>query len=283
MSISTKLTTCLASLGLSALLATSGMAQDAQRSIRNIAGDVYYFQNDGHLSLVTVTDTGVVIVDPINADASQWLKDNLSTVTDKPITHLIYSHSHDDHASGGEVYVEAGAKVIAQANAPESIYGVTADERFDDTMNLEVGGKTFELTYLGVGHGEDLIAVVVRPENIGFITDAVSTQSIPYMGAPGTDLDGWINQIKKIETLDFEILAPAHSHLGVMSDATDVRVYIETLREQVLAGLKNGKSVDDLAASITMEEYKDWARYAAWQKLNVLGMAQYLEQSGQVN
>lgn len=283
MSTIAKLTTGLTALVILAIMATNGIAQEAKRSIKKIAGDVYYFQNNGHLSLVTVTNAGVVIVDPINADASLWLKDNLSTITDKPITHLIYSHSHDDHASGGEVYVEAGAKVIAQANAPESIYGVTVDERFDDSMKLEVGGKTFELKYLGKGHGDDLIAVTVRPENIAFVTDAVSGGSTPYLSGSVGQLDGWINQVKIIESLDFEILAPAHGRLGVKEDATKVRVYIETLREQVLAGLKDGKSADDLAASVTMEEHKDWAQFDAWHEANVRGMVTFLETSDQVN
>ena len=34
-----------------------------------------------------------------------------------------------------------------------------------------MGGKIFELKYLGIGHGEDLIAVGVQPENIAFIVD----------------------------------------------------------------------------------------------------------------
>jgi len=92
------------------LLAGAAGAQDIKREITRVAGDVYRFQNKFHFSLVTVTNDGVVIVDPINADAASWLKDNLSSITDKPITHLIYSHSHGDHASGGKVYVDAGAE-----------------------------------------------------------------------------------------------------------------------------------------------------------------------------
>ena len=130
------------------VLAGVAGAQDIKREITKVAGDVYRFQNKFHFSLVTVTNDGVVIVDPINADAATWLKDNLSSITDKPITHLIYSHSHLDHASGGKVFVDAGAKVIAQANAPDTIDGVKPDELFDDTKTLEVGGKTFELTWL---------------------------------------------------------------------------------------------------------------------------------------
>ncbi|MGI9355723.1 MAG: MBL fold metallo-hydrolase [Rhizobiaceae bacterium] len=273
----------LVALALPILAATAGYAQDGKREITKVVGDVYRFQNNFHFSLVTVTNDGVVIVDPINSDAATWLKENLNSITDKPITHLIYSHSHADHASGGQVYVDAGAEVIAQANVPKAIDGVKIDKRFDDTMKFEAGGKTFELTFLGKGHGEDLIAVVVRPENVAFITDAASPKRLPFRDMPRSDLDGWINQVKTIETLDFETFAPAHGSVGVKADATDARVYMEKLREQVLAGLKDGKSVDELVASVTLDEYKDWQQYDTWRELNIRGMARFLQESGQAN
>lgn len=258
-------------------------AQEAKREIVQVAGDVYRFQNNNHYALVTVTDAGVVIVDPINAEAATWLKDNLGQITDQPITHLIYSHSHLDHASGGSVYVEAGAEVTAQANAPAEIDGVAPDNLFEQTTSMEIGGKTFELTWLGEGHGEDLIAVVVRPENVGFITDAVSPKRLPFRDMPRSNIDDWIQQVRNVEALDFEIFAPAHGNVGVRADATDVRIYMETLRAEVLAGLKGGKSTDELIASITMADYSDWQAYDLWRADNVRGMARFLTQSGQVN
>ena len=99
----------------------------------------------------------------------------------------------------------------------------------------------------------------------------------------GANIDDWISQIKKIETLDFEIFAPAHGSVGVKADATDVRIYMEQLKGEVLAGLKDGKSVDTLKEEITMDAYKDWQQYDAWLSLNIEGNASYLESSGQVN
>lgn len=261
----------------------SAAAQDIKRSITKVTGDVYRFQNNFHYSLVTVTDAGVVVVDPIHPEAAAWLKANLSQITDKPITHLIYSHSHGDHASGGSVYQNAGAQVIAQENAPDKIDGVAPDIRFAEEMSMKIGGKTFELTWLGEGHGEDLIAVVVRPENVAFITDAASPKRLPYRDFPRSDIDGWISQIEVIESLDFDIMAPAHGNVGTKLDATDARVYMLQLRDQVLRGLRAGQTADQLALTVTMDDYKDWGAYKNWRELNVRGMAKYLVDTGQVN
>ena len=266
---------------VASLLATTMVAaQSGNRAITKVKGDVYRFQNNFHFSLVTLTSAGVVVVDPINASAANWLRRNLNKITDKPITHLIYSHSHFDHASGGAEL--KAATVIAHANAPEAIDGVVPTMRFDDAKTLKVGNKTFEMTWLGEGHGKDLIAVVVRPENVAFIVDAAAPKRMPYRDFPGSDIDGWIKQIKKIESLDFDIFAPAHGNVGVKADAADVRKYIEQLREQVLAGLKAGKSADELAQTVTMNAYRNWGQYDAWRAPNVRGMARFLKQTGQV-
>lgn len=266
-----------------ALLAAPAAAQDAKRGITKVSGDVYRFQNNFHYSLVTVTDAGVVVVDPINAEAAGWLKANIGQVSDKPITHLIYSHSHGDHASGGAVLTDAGATAIAQVNAPDAIDGVTPDIRFSDEMAMEIGGKTFELTYLGRGHGDDLIAVVVRPENVGFIVDAAAPRRLPYRDFPRSDIDGWIGQVAKIESLDFDIFAPGHGNVGVKADATSARGYMLDLRDQVLRGLRAGKTIDQLATEITMDAYSDWGSFKNWRELNVRGMAKYLQETGKAN
>ena len=268
-------------LTLTMFASAPALAQGAKRSITQVAGDVYRFQNNFHFALVVVTEDGVVVSDPINAEAAAWLRANLKTVTDKPITHLIYSHSHGDHASGGQVLAGPGVTVIAHANAPSEIDGVTPGVRFSDRMSMSVGGKSFEMTWLGKGHGDDLIATVVRPENVAFIVDAASPKRLPYRDFPRSDIDGWIEQVKAITALDFEIFAPAHGKVGEKADAFDALAYMLSLRDQVQRGLRAGMTEDGLAASVMMDAYKDWGAYGNWRELNVRGMARYLTATGQ--
>ena len=270
----------VAGLLFSLISMNTAVAQD--RAVTNISGDVYRFQNQNHYSIFVITEDGVVVTDPINMQAALWLRSEISKLTDKPITHLIYSHSHGDHASGGAIFGDV-PNVIAQADAPEKIDGVTITSRIDEATTIETGGKSIELVPLGPGHGTDLMAIVVQPESVGFIVDAVAAKRLPYQDFPGSNVDEWTNQVRNVEALEFEILSGGHGVVGVKSDVTDGRVYLEELREQVLAGLKAGESVDDLVGSITMEEYKDWASYDEWLELNIRGMARHLEDIDAVN
>ena len=258
-------------------LVPSSAAFAQERAVTNIAGDVYRFQNDNHYSIFVITEDGVVVTDPINMGAALWLRSEISKLTDKPITHLIYSHSHGDHASGGAVFGDV-PNVIAQADAPDQIDGVAITGRIDEATTLETGGKSIELVPLGPGHGTDLMAIVVQPESVGFIVDAVAAKRLPFRDFPNSNVDDWTNQVRNVEALEFEILSGGHGVVGVKSDVTDGRIYLEELREQVLAGMEAGNSVDDLVGSITMDKYKDWASYDQWLEPNIRGMARHLEE-----
>lgn len=65
-------------------------------------------------------------------------------------------------------------------------------------------------------------------------------------------------QVRNVEALDFVILAGGHGAIGTKDDVTQGRIYMEELRDQVLAGFKAGKTDDQLASSVTMTKYRDW-------------------------
>jgi glyoxylase-like metal-dependent hydrolase (beta-lactamase superfamily II) len=266
------------------LFAQTVTAQDVKRSIEQVEGDVYRFQNNFHFAMFVVTDDGIVVTDPIDEDAVVWLKDELAKQFDQPVTHMIRSHHHADHASGGEAWGDI--QVIAHENFNAHVEAgdvdtVMATETFADQYSFELGGKSFELTYLGEGHGDDMIATVVRPENVAFVVDVVSPKRLPWRDFPNTDINGLIGQIATVESLDFDILAPGHSSIGTKQDATDTRLYVEHLRDSIKTALAEGKAEADILASDITDEYKDWGAYEQLRDLNIQGMIRWLKENGQ--
>lgn len=262
-------------------LSSAAFSQDATRALINVKDDVYRWQNNNHFGLVVFTDNGVVVADPINADASSWLKAEIAKMTDLPVTHLIYSHSHGDHASGGEVFDDT-AETVAHKNAPGAIAGVAVERRVDDVDSMSVANKTFEFTYLGAGHGTDLMAVVVRPENVAFVVDAMAPRRLPFRDMPNANTDEWTDQVRKVGTLDFDILSPGHGNVGTHESVAEVVTYMETLRAEVLAGLKAGKTVEELQTDLTFEGYSSWLGFN-WRAANISGVARSLQESGALN
>ena len=256
-------------------------AQEAKRALTNVTGDVWRFQNNFHISMLVETADGVVVTDPINAEAAAWLKAEIHERFKKPVIYLIYSHSHGDHASGGAIFAET-AVVVAEANAPADIDGVVPDHRIAERSFLRVGNKTFELTPLGAGHGQDMLAVVVRPENVAFIVDVVSPGRLPYRDFPGADINGLMDQIRAVQALKFEIMLPGHSRLGDQSDADEALDYIQWLKEAVAGQLRAGKSVEEIVADLDTSRWSEMMAYDDWRDLNIQGMARWLKESGEL-
>ena len=255
------------------------LAQDSDREISRVTFDVYRFRNRFHNNMFVITGDGVVVTDPINEEAASWLRTEIEKLTDEPIKYLIYSHSHLDHAAGGTGYGEV-PNVIMHANAPEDIDLVEATRRFSDEYSFQLGAKTFELTYLGPGHGTDMIAVIVRPDEVAFVVDVVSAKRVFYRDFPNANVDDWIEQVRKVDSLDFDILLGGHGPVGVKRDVSEGLTYLEEMRAEVLDGLEAGLSVDDLKRKVLMEKYRTWANYERWRELNVEGMARSLKESG---
>ncbi len=252
------------------------MAQEVKRSITKVSGEVYRFQNNFHYSVFVVTDDGIVFADPINKDAANWVKAEMDKRFGKSVTRLVYSHSHFDHASGGTVFTDT-ATTIVQENAPTVLDGVVPDVRFANRMSFRSGKHTFELTSLGSGHGTDMLAMVIRPENVAYIVDVVSPGRMLFKDLAGIDIDGMIEQIKEIEQLKFEIVTGGHSRLGKMADIVEAREYTEWLRDAVADQLKRGKTVEDIVANLDTSAYKHLLAYDMWRDLNIQGMARYLQ------
>ena len=129
----------------------------------------------GGNSAVFITANGVVVVDTKNPGWGQPLLDKIKSVTDKPVTTIINTHTHGDHVSGN-VEFPATVDVVTHENTKANMEhmripsGITPapgtpanifkenggrgmpKRTFKDTMTLGNGNDRIELHYFGRGH-----------------------------------------------------------------------------------------------------------------------------------
>ena len=259
-----------------ALLAPGVVHAQAQRAITHIAGDLYRFQNNFHYSVFLVTPEGVIATDPISAEAATWLEAEIAERFNQPVKYLILSHDHADHSSGGEVFADT-ATVIAHERAKAMIIGerrptAVPDITFSDRMTVEMGGKQVELIHVGRNHSDNSIVMLFPEERTLFAVDFISTGRLPYRTLSDAYYPDWVDSLRQVERLDFDILAPGHGAMGAKEDVADHRRYHEDLYNAVVAAARAGESLEEMKASITLEEYKDWGAYADWRELNIEGV-----------
>lgn len=266
------------------LMTHAGLAfsqQAPSREITRIAGDLYRFRNAGHFSVFLVTPAGIIATDPVNAEAARWLKQELAKRFKQPVKYLIYSHDHSDHISGGEVFADA-ALVVAHENAKEVILGekrptAVPNITFSDRMTLELGGKQVELIYVGKNHSNNSIVMRFPAERVLFAVDFIPVESLPFRDFSDAYIEDWIGSLKRVEALDFDILAPGHGSLGRKEDVRMLRSYMEELRDEVLQYARQGKSLEEIKQLVKMEKYSGWGQYKAYLLLNIEGMYRHIQ------
>ena len=252
-------------------------AQNPVREISKVAGDIYRFRNNNHYSIFVVTVAGIIVTDPINAAAATWLKGELArNWPNRTVKFLAYSHDHADHSSGGEVFADT-ATVVSHQNAKEVIVGekrptAVPQVTFTDQLTIELGGTVMELNYVGRNHSNNSVVMRFPKEKVAFAVDFIPVNAVSFRDFPDAYIDEWIDSLRRVEAMEFDILAPGHGPLGSKADVMAFRGYLEDLRAQVLAAARAGKSLEDTKKSVDLSKYKDWGGYEQMGQLNIEGM-----------
>ena len=264
------------------LSSAAAWAQDAaKREITKVAGDLYRFQNNFHFTVFLVTPEGVILGDPINKDAASWLKGEIEKRFGLPVKYVIYSHDHPDHSSGGEVFADS-AIFVGHENTKSVMTGekrptAAPDVTFSDAMTIELGGHKVNLIYPGKSHSDNLIVMHFPAERAVFTVDFISVKRVAYKTLGDSYFPDWIDAIKRTEEIDFDIVIPGHGPMGSKADVRDHRSYLQTIYDEVLAGVRAGKTLEEMQASIDLSEYSEWQQFEAWSPLNIEGVYRQIE------
>src|SRR5438128_2627808 len=110
---------------------------------------------------VFITDNGVVVVDTKLAGWGQVLIDKIHSVTNKPITTIINTHTHGDHTGSNEAF-GATVDIVAHENTKANMAKMDAfkgdkakflpKRTFKDKMSIGSGKDRIDLYYFGRGH-----------------------------------------------------------------------------------------------------------------------------------
>jgi glyoxylase-like metal-dependent hydrolase (beta-lactamase superfamily II) len=215
----------------------------------------FYDQNIGAI----LGDDGVLIVDTrvSHRQADEILSD-LRELTPLPVRAVVNTHGHNDHAFGNHRFrpapiwghtrcarmiTETGADQIARVAAAIPDLGADLAEvvldpperTFEDaaTLDFDAGGRVIELRYLGRGHTDNDIVVLVPDADVLFGGDLVENDATPYFG-DSFPLE-WPATVEALVDLVSGAVVPGHGTVGDRGFAVRQMTEFRTIAE--LAGL----------------------------------------------
>jgi len=245
--------------------------------IEPVKDNVYMFSAGHYRSAFMVTDEGIVVTDPCGKEAAAWLKAELAKRFNQPIRYVIYSHSHPDHAYGGEAFDGPDVTFISHRLARENWLMTKAKVRmptivFDDELTLYLGGSEVTLRYHGVNNGRGSISMLFGPAKLLHVVDWIVVGRMPYKDLQGYDIEGMIASTREVLAYDFDAFIGGHAEAGNKDDVRRYLSYIESLYTQVRDGMLAGKDLPTLQKDITLEEFKDLPRFNEWRATNIEGV-----------
>lgn len=272
-----KILAVTAAIGLSVMFGASANAQlppgFKKQELTKISDAVYSFRNMFHRTWFMVTDDGVIVADPISEGAAKAMLAEIRKVTDKPVKYLLYSHEHADHASGGQVFKDAGATLVSHEACVEHMKAsgqTAATQTWKGAHVITLGGKSVEMFNFGASHGHCMAVMRIPSENLGFIVDIVSPGSVAFKTMRESNPDSWVATLRKIEAMDFDRFIPGHGPpTAPKSAVTEMREYMELLSSSVKAALDAGKDPAALATDGTFAKYAKWRGYKDWLPMNI--------------
>jgi glyoxylase-like metal-dependent hydrolase (beta-lactamase superfamily II) len=264
-----------------------GAQQPAARvvGVERLKGNLYMMTGGGGNSAVFITATGVVVVDTKNPGWGQPLLDRIKTVTDKPVTMIINTHTHGDHVSGN-VEFPASVEVVTHENtaknmqdmrtptgitpaagAPANIFkdnnGRGLPRRtFKELMTLGSGNDRIELHYFGRGHTNGDAFVVFSALGVMHAGDIFSGKNLPLLDANngGSGVEIGRTLAKAAALTNVEQIIPGHSTVMTVEDLKEYARFNDEFAAAVRAAKKAGRTVDDVAGSWKMPaKYKGYA------------------------
>jgi len=207
---------------------------------------------------VFVTAKGVVLVDTKLANNGQAILDQVKTVTDRPITHIINTHTHGDH-NGSNQFVPATVEIVAHENTTANMQKMPVfqeaankhglpDRSYKDRMTLLSGNESIDLYYFGAAHTNGDTFVVFRNAAVMHTGDAFANKGQPLIdrnnGGSGVAYPETIakaaSTIKGVKTI-----ITGHAQNGAlmtMQDLTDFGEFTRLMLDHARQAMKQGQT-----------------------------------------
>ena len=236
----------------------------------------------------------VVVIDANFPWGAKEILPEIRKTTSLPIRFVFNTHYHADHTFGSGIFMEAGATIVCsrecgaesrskgeadwrnqvlnrgeRPNASVHDKAVAAETRekeyrlehptllFDGSMAFDDGDRRLELIRMGPGHSLGDAVAYLPKEKILMTGDlCVNWTSGNNVGDQDADHDNWIRALDKMAQWDVKTVVPGHGRPGAVEILRGQRAYLADMLDQVRAGIRASKTVEQLAREIDLSRHQ---------------------------
>jgi glyoxylase-like metal-dependent hydrolase (beta-lactamase superfamily II) len=220
---------------------------------------------------VFVTDTGVTLVDTKLPGFGPTIVDRVKSVTNKPITRIINTHTHGDH-TGGNPFFGGNVETIVHENTKANMVkmddfkGAGAKflpgKTYKDKLTIGSGKDEIDLYYFGRGHTNGDTFVVFPALRTMHVGDMFAWKALPYIDPDngGSVVEHPKSLAKAVATVkNVDTIINGHIPVGRWADLQEFASFTADFVAFAERSFKAGKSAEQAA-----KEYKVDPKYKGY-------------------
>jgi glyoxylase-like metal-dependent hydrolase (beta-lactamase superfamily II) len=248
-----------------------GQAGPNVATIEKLAANLFVIKGGGGNTAAFVTSQGVVMVDTKLANWGPAIMEQVRSVTDKPVTTIINTHTHGDHTGSNEFF-PASVEIVAQENTKTNMEKMDAfkgdkaqflpDKTYKDKLTLFSGADQIDLYYFGAGHTNGDSVVVFKELRVAHIGDLFARKGTPLIdvnnGGSGIAYPKTVkNAAKKVKNVDRVITG--HSDVLPWSAVAEYAEFNKAFLDATRKSIKAKKTAEETIAGFKLpEKFKDY-------------------------
>lgn len=140
-------------------------------------------------------------------------------------------------------------------------------QTFADEFVFHLPNETVRLEYWGPAHCDNDIVVYLERSKVAFLGDLVFNGRYPWIG--DGNLDGWIDRLSHVMTLDISVAIPGHGPPTDMKEVARFRNMLVAIRAGVEKAIKAGWSEEAAVRDVQVPEFAHVSRYKEWMPIDV--------------
>jgi glyoxylase-like metal-dependent hydrolase (beta-lactamase superfamily II) len=253
-------------------------AAKATITVHKLRGNVSVLEGSGGNIAVLPGPDGKLLVDAGITATRPRIADALAMLSKDPITRLINTHWHFDHADGNAWLNAEGASIVAHENTRKHLSNLQRVEDWDfdfpafpphalpsevfaGDKTIKANGATLLLNSYRPAHTDSDISVRFAEADVVHVADTYWNGMYPFIDySTGGSIDGMIraSEANIAAMTDTTIVIPGHG--APVSDRTGVVAFCDMLtgvRDNVAELKKQGHSLDEIVAAKPTAAYDE--------------------------
>ncbi len=211
-------------------------------------------------------------------------------VTDKPISHVINTHTHPDHIFGNAAFEKEGAVFVGHKNLKramadrgkiylENLTRIMGKDQLvgtkvippslliSKTQTIDLGNKKLELRAFGTAHTDHDLTVFDPELKIIWTGDLLFHEHTPVVDG---SLLGWLKEMKELSKIPAKFVIPGHGGplLKWPKALQPQQDYLEKLTADLRKIIEEGGTMHEAQKRAAVSERKKWKLFEEFNARN---------------